>query len=80
MKLVVHEDNRDALGLVKTLPPQFTPCSKYHVTKTIWFCKKIQTNCFQLLKINTVKQLGDIFTKGLVQVIFEYLWKKIIGW
>ena len=29
---------------------------------------------------HTVKQLGDIFTKGLVQVTFEYLWKKIIGW
>ncbi len=71
MKLSVH---------AKTLPPQFTPRSKYYAIKTIWFRDKIHKRCVQLLKIDTVKQLGDIFTKGLVQVPFEYLRKKIIGW
>jgi hypothetical protein len=80
MKLSVHEDNSGALVLVKTLPPQFTPRSKYFAIKTIWFCEEIHKRCVQLLKIDTVKQLGDIFTKGLVQVTFEYLRKKIIGW
>ncbi len=49
------------------------------VGKTIWFHEEIHKRCVQLLKINTVEQLGDIFTKGLVQVPFEYLRKKIIG-
>ena len=80
MKLSVHEDYSGALVLAKTLPPQFTPHSKCYVIKTIWFCKEIHKRCVQLLKIHTVKQIGDIFTKGLVQVTFEYLRKKIIGW
>jgi hypothetical protein len=80
MKLSVNEDNSGALVLAKTLPPQFTPRSKYNAIKTIWFCKEIHKRCVQLLKINTVEQLGDIFTKGLTQVTFEYLQKKIIGW
>ncbi len=29
MRVSVHEDNSGALVLAKTLPPQFTPCSKY---------------------------------------------------
>ena len=37
MKVSVHEDNLGALVLAKTLPPQFTPRSKYYATKTIWF-------------------------------------------
>ena len=73
MKLSVHEDNSGALVLVKTLPPQFTPQSKYYAIKTIWFCKEIHKRCVQLMKIDIVKQSGDIFTKGLNQVTFEYL-------
>jgi hypothetical protein len=80
MKLSVHEDNSGALVLTKTLPPQFTPQSKYYAIKTIWFCKEIHKHFVQLLKIDTVKQLEDIFTKGLTQVMFEYLQKKIIRW
>ncbi len=80
MQLSVHEDNLGALVLAKTLPPQFTPRSKYYASKTIWFWEEIHKHCIKLLKINSVKQLGDIFTKGLVQVTFENLCKKLIGW
>jgi hypothetical protein len=66
--------------LAKTMPPQFTPQSKYYSIKIMWFCKEIHKHCTQLLKIDTVKQQGDIFTKGLPQAAFEYLWNKIIGW
>jgi len=41
MKLSVHEDNSGALMLAKTLPPQFTPRSKYYAIKTIWFREEI---------------------------------------
>jgi hypothetical protein len=75
-----HGDNSEALVLAKTLPPQFTPRSKYHAIKTIWFCEEIFKRDVQLHKIDTVKQLGDIFTKGLTRFVFEYLRNKIMGW
>ncbi len=78
MKLSVYEDNSGALVLAKTLPPQLTPQSKYYVIKKIWFCEEIHKHCVQLLIIDTVKQLGDIFKRGLAQVTFEYLSKKIM--
>ncbi len=80
MQLSVHEDNSGVLVLAKTLPPQFTLQSKYYASKTIWFREEIHKRCIKLLKINSVEQLGDIFTKGLGQVTFEYLRKKLIGW
>jgi hypothetical protein len=54
--------------------------SKYYASKTIWFWEEIHKRCIKLLKINSVKQLGDISTKVLVQVTLEYLCKKLIGW
>ncbi len=80
MKVSVHEDNAGALILARTLPPQFTPRSKYYATKTIWFREEINKRKIQLLKISTIEQLGDMFTKGLSRQTFEYLQKKIIGW
>jgi hypothetical protein len=80
MRVSVHEDNLGALVLAKTLPPQFTPRSKYYATKTIWFWEEINKRGIKLLKIETSEQLVDIFTKGLAQPTFEYLQSKIIGW
>jgi hypothetical protein len=80
MRVSVHEDNSGALVLAETLPPQFTPRSKYYATKTIWFWEEIHKQGIKLLKIDTTEQLGDIFTKGLSQPTFEYLRFKIIGW
>ena len=69
------------LVLAKTLLPQFTPQSKYYYTiKTIWFREEIFKKEVQLHKIDTVKQLGDIFTIGLKRFVYEYLQKKIMGW
>ena len=80
MKLSVHEDHLGALVWATTLPPQFTPRSKYYAIKTIWFREGIHRQNIDLLKIDTIKQLGDIFTKGLARVLFEYHWMKITGW
>jgi len=80
MNVSVHEDNSGALVLAEMLPPQFTPRSKYYAIKTIWFREQIQTRGIRLVKIDTKEQLGDIFTKGLAQLAFEYLRSKLIGW
>ena len=80
MHVSVHEDNAGALILAETIPPQFTPRSKYYAIKTVWFREEIHKRGVKLFKIDTVEQLGDIFTKGLARVTFEYLRKKMIGW
>jgi hypothetical protein len=78
MNVSIHEDNLGALVLAKTLPPQFTPRSKYYAIKTIWFCEEIFKRDVQLLKIDTAKKLGDIFTKGLTRFVFESISEKIL--
>jgi hypothetical protein len=80
MHVSIHEDNAGALVLAETIPPQFTPRSKYYAIKTVWFREEIQKRGIKLLKIETVEQLGDIFTKGLARATFEYLRKKMMGW
>lgn len=76
----IHEDNAGALVLAQTLPPQFTPRSKHYAAKTIWFREEINKRGIKLLKIDTLEQLGDMFTKGLPRATFEYLRKKLMGW
>jgi hypothetical protein len=73
MRVSVHEDNSGALVLAETLPPQFTPRSKYYATKTIWFREEINRRGIKLLKIETSEQFRDMFTKGLARPTFEYL-------
>jgi hypothetical protein len=80
MNISIHEDNAGALVLAQTLPPQFTPRSKHYAAKTIWFREEIFKRGIKLCKIDTVEQLGDLFTKGLSRPTFEYLRKKLIGW
>jgi len=55
MNVSIHEDNSGALVLVKTLPPQFTPRSKYYAIKTIWFREEIFKKDVQLHKIDTAE-------------------------
>jgi hypothetical protein len=80
MHVSIHEDNAGALVLAETIPPQFTPRSKYYAIKTVWFREEIQKRGVKLFKIETVEQLGDIFTKGLARATFEYLRSRMMGW
>jgi hypothetical protein len=80
MNVSIHEDNAGALILADLLPPEFTPRSKYYAISTVWFREEIKRRGIKLLKIDTKDQLGDIFTKGLTGVTFEYLRKKLLGW
>ncbi len=80
MHVSIHEDNAGALVLAETIPPQFTPRSKWYALKTVWFRKEINKRGINFLKIETVEQLGDMFTKGLPRPTFEYLRAKIMGW
>jgi hypothetical protein len=76
MNVSIHGVNSGALVLAKTLPPQFTPQSKYYAIKTIWFCEEIFKRDIQLNKIDTVEQLGDIFTPKVSQELFSNISKR----
>ena len=80
MNVSIHEDNAGALLLASTLPPQFTPRSKWYHIETVWFREEIVKRGILLKKICTTEQLGDIFTKGLSKVVFQNLRKKLMGW
>jgi len=80
MNVTVHEDNSAALILAETIPPEFTPRSKFFHLETIWFREEIVKRQIRLVKVDTKDQLGDIFTKGLTKHVFEYLRKKLCGW
>ena len=41
MNVPIHEDNAGALVLTRTLPPRFTPRSKFYAAKMIWFWEEI---------------------------------------
>ena len=76
IKVSIHEDNIGELVLAKTLPLQFTSCSKYYASQT----REINKQRIVLLKINTAEQLGDMFTKGLYRPTLEYIRKNIMDW
>ena len=80
MNVSIHEDYAGALILAETLPPQYTPRSKHYAIKTVWFREGIAKRGIKLLKISTIEQLRDIFTKYLTKVTFEYLRKRLMGW
>jgi hypothetical protein len=71
MHVCIHEDNASV---------QYTPWSKHYHIKTIWFRELIKKLKIKLVKIETVEQLGDLFTKALPRVQFEYLRKNLMGW
>ncbi len=80
MQVSIHKDNARALVLAETIPPEFMPQSKYYAIKTVWFREEIQKHGIKLLKIDSMEQLGDIFTKGLPHAVFQYLRMQMMGW
>ena len=80
MNVTVHEDNSSALIFGNTVPPDYLPRSKFFHLEYVWFREQIVTRGIKLVKVETKEQLGDIFTKGLVKVAFEYLRKRLLGW
>ena len=82
MHISIHEDNSGTLVLAKLEPPRMTPRSKHYATKYHWFRERVcsPNSGIQLFKIDTLNQLGDIFTKSLGRTQFEFLRKKLMGW
>jgi hypothetical protein len=80
LHIKIHEDNVGPLNLGKLEPRRMTPRSKHYAIKYHWFREQIGPRQIKLVKIATDEQLGDLFTKGLTNVKFPKLQKKLMGW
>ena len=76
MNVSIHEDNAGALILAQTLPPQYTPRSKHYHIKTVWFREEIVKRGINLVKIETVEQLGDIFTRRVLVELLSNIFER----
>ena len=77
------EDNNGALT-VATMP-RITPQSKFFAVKLHFFKEHVWTpqntsGEVHIQKVDTLNQLADIMTKGLVQAKFEPLRDRLMGW
>ena len=76
LNVSIHEDNAGALILAQTLPPQYTPRSKHYHIKTVWFREEIVKRGINLVKIETVEQLGDIFTRRVLVELLSNIFER----
>jgi hypothetical protein len=73
VKSQIFEDNNGAISTAST--PKMTPRTKhiavkYHFVKQYFGKRRLNDHPFELLKIDTLLQKADIFTKGLNEVSF----------
>ena len=78
MKCTVFEDNNGALETAKA--PKMRPRTKYIAIKYHHFRMHIEREDTQLEKMHATEQEADFLTKPLVQQLFSYLRKKVMGW
>ena len=57
-----NKDNAGALVLTQTPAPQYTSRSKHYAIKTILLLEDLVKREMKLVQIDTVEQLGDMFT------------------
>ena len=79
----VFEDNNGALT-VATMP-RITPQSKFFAVKLHFFREHVKTEAnpdgeIHIQKVETVNQLADIMTKGLVEDKYRPLRDRLMGW
>ena len=67
IKFPIHKDDADDLVLEKTFSHKFTSCSKQYALKNVWFCEYIQKRGIKLLKIDTVKKLGEMIANVMTK-------------
>ena len=79
-KTTVWEDNMGALTLANLDPGQNTSRSKFYDSKVHWFRSHLKTNQIDVKKIDTQRQLADLFTKSVTKDIFERLRALLMGW
>ena len=76
----IHEDNLGMLVLSKLEPPRMTPRIKHYAIKYHWFREQVCSPNLgiPLFKIDTLNQLGDIFTNSLSRTQLDFLRNKVM--
>ena len=77
-KSTVFEDNAAALGLATT--KKMTPSTRHMACKYFWFLEKVEKGVADIVKIESEKNLADIFTKNLGQIALERVRLLLSGW
>ena len=77
-KSTVFEDNAAALRLATT--KKFTPRTRHMACKYFWFLEKVEQGLAEIVKIESEKNVADIFTKNLNQIAFERVRMLLCGW
>jgi hypothetical protein len=76
----IWEDNNAARILAISNLPRLARRSKHIHTKYHWFREHLSPGNIEIRDINTLDQLGDLFTKPLVQALFPPLRNRLLGW
>ena len=82
MHTTIWEDNVGALTLAKLELPRMTPRSKHIAIKYHWFRSFVTPDGpkkLDVVKVESKKQLADIFTKGVGPALFLPLRKSLMG-
>ena len=78
VKCKVFEDNNSAIELAKA--PKIRPRKKRIALKYHHFREHVQKGLIEINPIDNLEQVADIFTKDLLFLIFNYIWKNMLGW
>ena len=76
---IVHEDNEACLKFA-TMPAKMSSCTKHIAVPCHFFRSKVEDLSVAIHAIDTSRQLGDQFTKGLPTVKFVADRKVLMGW
>jgi len=68
---IVFEDNAGALALANLELPRTTPRFKHYAVKYHWFRACLRPENIRVLKVESERQMADIFTKGLPKSTVE---------
>ena len=74
----VFEDNTGALELATV--PKLRPRTKHTNLVYHYFREHVRTKQIYTIKVDTLNQVGDLFTKPLAQNLFQKFRKIIMGW
>ena len=77
-KSTVFEDKNGAIRVATC--PKLTPTSKFIAVKYHWFRQHVESGEIHIVKVESSKQLADIFTKGLLGEKFLAIRKLLCGW
>ena len=78
MKCTVFEDNNGDLESANA--PKMRPRTKHIAIKYHHFRAHVEQGDIRIVKVDTTEQEADFLTKPLVQQLFCYLRRKVMGW